>query len=160
MRMWQFKCIVGWIHIKMLKFLNVDFSLAQKIHILEPRLIELSMIPLATHPWGLLEIKCPHSVKRKTPLQAAKEAKTFMCREENGLLYNEIHQYYYQVQGQLGITGAKWCDFVVYTTQGISIQRINCVQVSGKVKPNYWVNFIIVIFCLSTSIFKSLISYI
>lgn len=82
--------------------------------------------PLATYPWGLLEVKCPHSVRKKTPLQAAKEAKTFMCREENGLLYlNETHQYYYQVQGQLGIAGAKWCDFVVYTMQGISIQRIN-----------------------------------
>ncbi|XP_020896110.2 uncharacterized protein LOC110235034 [Exaiptasia diaphana] len=81
--------------------------------------------PLARHPWGILEVKCPYSVKKKTAIQAAKEVKTFMCREENGLLFlKESDPYYYQVQGQMGITGAKWCDFIVYTTQGISVQRI------------------------------------
>jgi hypothetical protein len=25
------------------------------------------------------------------------------------------HEYYDQVQGQMGLTGTKWCDFVVYT---------------------------------------------
>lgn len=34
------------------------------------------------------------------------------------------HKYYYQVQGQMGITGAKWCDFVTYTFQGMIIERI------------------------------------
>ena len=34
------------------------------------------------------------------------------------------HKYYFQVQGQMGITGAKWCDFVTYTFKGMVIQRI------------------------------------
>ena len=34
------------------------------------------------------------------------------------------HKYYYQVQGQLGITGTKWCDFVTYTFAGMCIERI------------------------------------
>ena len=34
------------------------------------------------------------------------------------------HPYYAQVQGQLGFTGAKWCDFIVHTGKGIYIERI------------------------------------
>ena len=34
------------------------------------------------------------------------------------------HAYYTQVQGQMGCTGAQWCDFVVYTKKGMSIERI------------------------------------
>ena len=36
----------------------------------------------------------------------------------------ETHQYYAQVQGQMGIGGRPWCDFVVYTKKGLSVQRI------------------------------------
>ena len=34
------------------------------------------------------------------------------------------HSYYAQVQGQMAITERKWCDFVIYTSKGISIERI------------------------------------
>ena len=34
------------------------------------------------------------------------------------------HVYYAQVQGQIAITDRKWCDFVVYTSKGISIEKI------------------------------------
>ena len=34
------------------------------------------------------------------------------------------HKYYSQVQGLMGVTGARWCDFVVYTSKGMSIERI------------------------------------
>ena len=33
-------------------------------------------------------------------------------------------QYYAQVQGQMAIGDRPWCDFVVYTTKGIHVQRI------------------------------------
>lgn len=36
----------------------------------------------------------------------------------------EDHPYYAQVQGQMAVTGARWCDFIVYTSKGIYIQRI------------------------------------
>ena len=39
---------------------------------------------------------------------------------ENWRPYN----YYYQVQGVMAITGRTWCDFVVWTPKGISIERI------------------------------------
>ena len=43
------------------------------------------------------------------------------------------HDYYAQVQGQLGVTQAKWCDFVIYTEKGLSIERI-------KYDHQYWTN--------------------
>ena len=47
------------------------------------------------------------------PLDAA-------CSHSN----NNTHKYYSQVQGLVGVTGARWCDFVVYTSKGMSIEPI------------------------------------
>ena len=41
------------------------------------------------------------------------------------------HAYYAQVQGQMGVTGAKWCDFIVYTSKGMYVERI-------AFDPNHW----------------------
>jgi len=32
--------------------------------------------------------------------------------------------YYYQVMGQMGLTGCKWCDFVVYSDNEFHVERI------------------------------------
>ena len=40
------------------------------------------------------------------------------------LLLKEGHPYYSQIQGQMAIGERPWCDFVIYTTKGISIERI------------------------------------
>lgn len=59
-----------------------------------------------------------------TPLEACSD-QTFFCGEIDGKpKLKENHDYYYQVQGQMGVTKAMWCDFVVYTNAGMSIQRI------------------------------------
>ncbi|XP_052759884.1 uncharacterized protein LOC128246165 [Mya arenaria] len=79
-----------------------------------------------TESVGLVEIKCPASKKwrMQTPEECC-EDNDFFCQLENGkVLLKETHKYYYQVQGQMGITGRKWCDFVVWTCVGLSIQRI------------------------------------
>ncbi len=36
----------------------------------------------------------------------------------------QTHAYYWQVQGQMLITGMNWCDFVVSTEEDALIQRI------------------------------------
>jgi len=41
------------------------------------------------------------------------------------------HAFFVQVQGQMGVTGASWCDFIVYTKKGISVERI-------VFEPDYW----------------------
>ena len=60
--------------------------------------------------YGLVEIKCPHTKFHVIPLEACAD-KTFFCEEIDGKpKFKESHDCYCQVQGQLGVTKAKWCD--------------------------------------------------
>ena len=57
------------------------------------------------------------------------------------------HKYYAQVQGIMGVTGARWCDFVVYTSKGMSTEGIPFdVQfwndLSTKLKLYYFKHFL------------------
>ena len=77
-------------------------------------------------PFGFLEIKCPFSFRNKTPEEASSMADfccTFNSLTEQ-LQLKKSHHYFSQVQGQMGISSRPWCDFVVYTQQGISVERI------------------------------------
>ncbi|KAG0435664.1 hypothetical protein HPB47_018368 [Ixodes persulcatus] len=80
---------------------------------------------------GLLEVKCLPSKKGITAEEACKDPK-FCCKLENGdIVLKEKHSYYYQVQGQMAVTGHTWCDFVLWTERSeetepdhIHVQRI------------------------------------
>ena len=51
----------------------------------------------------------------------------FCCTVDatSGCLHlKEGHLYYAQVQGQMGVGGRAWCDFVVYMKKGISVESI------------------------------------
>jgi hypothetical protein len=77
-----------------------------------------------TNPYGYLEIKCPYVHRDKTPLQACSDKK-FCCTEVNGdVTLCRSHNYYCQVQGQMAIGNRPWCDFVIYTSKGLSVERI------------------------------------
>ena len=76
---------------------------------------------------GLVEYKCPYSLaeEKKTPTQGCLN-KTFFCSLNNDKVeIKKNHSYFYQVQGCLAVTGYKWCDFVVWTPEGISVERIS-----------------------------------
>ena len=78
-------------------------------------------------PFGVVEIKSPFSFCQFTPIDAAKSA-SFSCElssSGSNWKLKHSHQYCCQVQGQMAITGRKWCDFVVYTEQDISVDRIS-----------------------------------
>ena len=70
---------------------------------------------------GIIEIKCPWKFKDSTIIDACQDC----CKLQSGIprLKNN-RAYYYQVQGQLAATGRLWCDFVVYTTKDLSVERI------------------------------------
>ena len=92
---------------------------------LVPHLMGLCMIlPMnSNHAFRFLEVKCPYSYKDRTPKEACEDSK-FCCKFDPStaqLRLKESHNYFSQVQGQMG---RPWCDFVVYTKQGISVQRI------------------------------------
>ena len=75
--------------------------------------------------FGLAEVKCPHTKFHVTPLDACSDPTFFMEKtSENKCRLKRDHAYYAQVQGQMGITRAKWCDFIVYTSKGLYVERI------------------------------------
>ena len=79
-----------------------------------------------TNPFGLAEVKCPYSVRNLTPIESA-ESSDFFCTvsdDKQTLKLKTTHPYYCQVQSQMDITKRTWCDFIVYTEKGISIERI------------------------------------
>ena len=92
--------------------------------------------PTNANPFGLAEIKCPYSSRNQTPFEAA-ELGDFCCQLEHNstglpcLKLKRSHPYFCQVQGQMAITERNWCDFVIYTPKGISIERI-------QYDPDFW----------------------
>lgn len=65
---------------------------------------------------GILEIKCPYSARDKTVQEAVDSYPNFfMERHGQSLRLKRNHAHWYQVQGQLLVTGAAFCDFVTYT---------------------------------------------
>lgn len=86
-------------------------------------------------PYGFLEVKCPYSQRNKTPMEAC-DSPGFCCTcdfavDESQVSLRENHPYYCQVQGQMGIGKRAWCDFVIFTTKGISVERI-------KFNEHFW----------------------
>ena len=80
-------------------------------------------------PYGFLEVKCPYSVRNMTPTEAA--SGNGFCSRLNSSRQLELkqnHQYYAQVQGQMALGERNWCDFVIFTLKGISVQRISFDQ--------------------------------
>ncbi|KAH6925861.1 hypothetical protein HPB50_011308 [Hyalomma asiaticum] len=75
---------------------------------------------------GLLEVKCPFS-KQGQSMQEACQDRRFCCRldDDDEAVLKTDHEYYFQVQGQMAITGHDWCDFVVwFGPNKIHLQRI------------------------------------
>ena len=74
--------------------------------------------------FGLMEIKCPYTLRNLRPEDACRDP-SFYCEIVEGKpRLKHKHDYYYQIQGQLGICGLAWCDFVVFFQKGIIIERI------------------------------------
>lgn len=73
------------------------------------------------HSFGLLEIKTLAASKdRGEHLEEAIAVAPFL---KNGTL-RQSHKYFYQVQGQMALSGLVWCDFVVDNGTDCTFQRI------------------------------------
>ena len=85
-------------------------------------------LPGSPEPHGVVELKCPYTAAERgfTPHEAAQSLKTFCCklRADGSLQLKRNHDYFHQVQGLLAITQRPWCDFVVWTPNGMSVERI------------------------------------
>jgi hypothetical protein len=85
--------------------------------------------PDCTTPCGLLEIKSPWSCRSSTVAEACASA-DFCCELRDGkVALKRDSPYFYQIQGQMGISGRTLADFVVWTPKDntnktIHIERI------------------------------------
>ena len=81
--------------------------------------------PHSEFPDGIAEFKCPYSKKELTPREACEDTK-FCCYYDGGIHLKKDHHYYHQVQLQLfvGCDKYSWCDFCVFTSKGIEVERI------------------------------------
>ena len=66
--------------------------------------------------FGLVEFKCPN-------VHNFMDCK-YLKMEGGSPQLKKSHSYYWQVQGQLLITGMQWCDFVVWAQEDYVVQRI------------------------------------
>ena len=77
---------------------------------------------------GLLEVKCPFSARNMTIKEAVSPnsglRNFFLTCDGDNFSLKKSHPYWYQVQGQLLVSGAKFCDFVKYTRQDYQAFRI------------------------------------
>lgn len=84
--------------------------------------------PLSDPCYGLLEIKCPFSKRADTLEQASADTTFYLENIGESFYLKKGHSsgYYEQAQGQMAITGMKWCDFCVFLsdTNEMCVDRI------------------------------------
>ncbi|XP_063052546.1 uncharacterized protein LOC134447153 isoform X1 [Engraulis encrasicolus] len=66
--------------------------------------------------FGLAEVKCP-AISNITQAGHVKITNGKAKLKRN-------HKYYWQVQGQLAVTGLSWCDFITDTEEALTIERV------------------------------------
>ena len=97
--------------------------------------------------YGIGEVKCPSSRFQLSPLDDFDDPGFFMENKDGKPFLKRGYIYFDQVQGLMGKSGARWCDFVVYTSKGLSVKRIkfdqdfyveNYVMMMSRVFPTSW----------------------
>ena len=74
---------------------------------------------------GIVEIKCPFSIRDQDPNTLRDTKKDFFLQHTvTGLRLSQKHNYYFQIQGQLAICDRAFCDFVCWTPEGIYTERV------------------------------------
>ena len=75
---------------------------------------------------GVVEVKCPLCAEESSFSEAAAARGSTFCLQECDGKYElkRNHQYYYQCQLQIFVTGRRFCDFVVWTQKELHIERL------------------------------------
>ena len=105
---------------------------------------------------GLVEIKCPYNCRDITPEEGVKnKTVTFMEVKDGRYKLRRRNRYFYQVQGQLEICDKNYCDFIVWSSHGIIIDRIQrekqfwATEMVDKLKE-FYLNFMLPKICQNT----------
>lgn len=78
---------------------------------------------------SIIEIKCPYNLKNLDPIEGIENGiLKYATVDEGNLNLNRNHNYYYQVQGQLNITGREHCYFVIWSQKGIIFEKVILIK--------------------------------
>ena len=73
---------------------------------------------------AVLEIKCPYSI-RNSCVSDNWHQTDFLTETDGVVKLKTDHSYYYQITGQMAITGSSRCFFVVWTTQELHVEIVH-----------------------------------
>ena len=80
--------------------------------------------PTYNPPNGILEVKCPYSMQDIPPNKYCQDTTFYCFIDKNGKFQlKRDHAYYHQVTVCSNLYS--WCDFCIYTTKGILVERIS-----------------------------------
>jgi len=77
--------------------------------------------PTSPGGFGLVTVKSPFKHRIE---EVCNDASFCLANTDNGIMLKRTHNYY-QGTGQLAVTSAQFCDFVVWTEVDMHIERIN-----------------------------------
>lgn len=75
---------------------------------------------------GVVEVKCPLGAQETSFAEAATRDRNFCLQKHCDGIFElkRQHNYYYQCQLQIFVTGHSFCDFVVWTQKELHIERM------------------------------------
>ena len=74
--------------------------------------------------YGVVEVKCPYSLRDKSLREEVLQNRFYIGHSANGYFLQRKHNYYFQVQHEMSVTGTTYCDFIVWTPTESVIFRI------------------------------------
>ena len=78
--------------------------------------------------FDLGEVKCPSPKFNVTPEDACHDPNFFYGEEGWKAVFKTGTCLLCQAQGLMGLTGAQWCNFIVYTSKGLNVEKITFDQ--------------------------------
>ena len=69
----------------------------------------------------LVEVKCPYVARNR---EISSTTVPYLKGDTDGIVLDENHAYYYQIQGQLYCAEREYCDLVIYTFKDIKVIRV------------------------------------
>ena len=77
----------------------------------------------ACHGCGCVEVKCPATKASLTTDESCQDPTVCLEKIGDEIKLKTTQRYYMQVQMQIFVTNADFCDFVMWTTKDMFVQR-------------------------------------
>ena len=85
-------------------------------------------------PIRLIEVKCPYKARNKSIEEMYSDPSFCVSLEDGKPMLKTDHDYYFQVQGQMAVTGIHICDFVVWTPTNFITIKVEFDETFWKTK--------------------------